>query len=501
MLARFISQRSAGAGAIVMTAVAASACTVGPDYRPPDPPAVTSLSPTPISTLGPPGADRQRFVEGLELPRRWWELFHCRALETVIARAVTRSPSIEAAKAAVRIADANVRAEVGSLLPQVSASAGAAGQQPGAAQGAPAGSPYTVSTGQVSVSYSPDVFGLERRRIESLTAQAEVQRLELEAAYLTLTARLTLAIIDEAALREQIKSAEEIVAIASSIRDQLKILLATRDSSRMDVAAQDAALAQFQQALYALRKQLAANRDLSAALSGGFAAEPIPETFTFACLHLPPALPLTLPATIVQRRPDVRAAAANVHQATAEIGVAVASRFPQLTFNSNAGGNLLTMAHAAAIGPALLWSVAGSVTQTLFDGMTLEQRERAAEAGLDRSLALYRGTVISAFQSIADVLQAMRVDADALTAAERGAKSAEINLKLTRELLTRGEANTLQLLSAQQAFAQARASLAQARAARLLDTVLLFQALGGGISEEGKPAPRIPARWVTNIHR
>jgi NodT family efflux transporter outer membrane factor (OMF) lipoprotein len=317
--------------------------------------------------------------------------------------------------------------------------------------------------------------------VEALAAQAEVQYFEAEATYLTLTSKLTLAAVQEAALREQIKSAEVSIGIGREVLNLLRKQLDANEATRTDVATQDAALAQFEQQLETLKKQLATNRDLMIALTGRFAGEGLPEQFDFVCLQLPSDLPLSLPSNIVQNRPDVRAAEADMHAATAQIGVAIANRLPQFNLTANAGTSAPAISKLASFSsPLLFWSLAGNAAVTLFDGMTLQQKQRAAEAGLDRSAALYRGTVIAAFQNVADVLQTIEADQRLFRTAERGESAAKLNLDLTRKLLTHSQANMLQVLSAQQLFAQAAASKAQARAARLSDTVILFQAVGGG---------------------
>lgn len=461
----------------------AGGCAVGPDYRAPEPPNIASLTPEPLRSSLIKGPGQQAYVKGLEIPQQWWELFRCKGLNSITARAIEGNPDLEAAQAAVRISNANTEAARGGFFPQVGANLGSSYQKPDAAQTLPgaSASPYSLSTGMLSVSYMPDVFGLTRRQVESLAAQTEATNFELEAAFLTLTSRLALAAIQEASLREQIASTEGSIAIAREVLDLLKRQLDVNESSRVDVATQETALAQFEQQFELLKKQLGANRDLMIALTGRFAGEGLAEKFDFDCLRLPRDLPLSLPSTIAQSRPDLRAAEARVHSATADIGVAIANRLPQFDLTANAGTSTTAVAKLASFSsPLLFWSLAGNVAATLFDGLTKEQKQRAAEAGLDRAAALYRSAVVTAFQNIADVLQATDADRRAFVAAWRGEQAAQLNLQLTRKLLAEGQANILQVLTAQQLYAQAASSKAQATAARLADTVMLFQAVGGG---------------------
>jgi NodT family efflux transporter outer membrane factor (OMF) lipoprotein len=469
---------------MVGAALTMAGCALGPDFNSPSPPSVTALTPEPLPVSQISAPQRQAFVASLQIPKKWWELFHCEPLNAITARAIEANADLEAAHAALRIANANTEAARGSFFPQIGANLGASVQKPSAAQVPPGSStsPYSLSSGQLSVSYVADVFGLNRRTVEALDAEAEVQYFEAEATYLTLTAKLALAAVQEAAQREQIQAAETSVSVGSEVLTLLKKQLDANEATRVDVATQEAALSQFKQQLETLKKQLATNRDLMIALTGAFAGAGLAEKFDFSCLQLPAKLPRSLPSAIVRNRPDIRAAEADMHAATAQIGVAIANRLPQFTLTSNVGASTAAITKLASLSspPLLLWSIAGNAAATLFDGMSLEQKQRAAEAGLDRSAALYRGTVISAFQNVADVLQAIEADRRLFISAEQGEKAAKANLDMTRKLLTQSQANMLQVLSAQQLFAQAASAKAQAKAARLSDTVMLFQALGGG---------------------
>ncbi len=462
---------------------------MGPDFHAPSSPAVNSLTPEPVKIIRMSGAQQQAYVRDLGIPERWWQLFRCEALNTITTRAITANADVEAAQAAVRIAFANTEAARGAFFPQVGANLGSSQQKPASNQvGAGAStSPYSVSSGQLTVSFMPDVFGLTRRQVESLAAQTEVQQFEVEATYLTLTSKLAVSAIQEAALRDQIKSTEGSIAIGREVLGLLKKQLEAKEASRIDVATQDAALAQFEEQLHSLSKQLGGNRDLMIALTGRLAGEGLAERFNFECFHLPADLPLGLPSTIVQNRPDVRAAEASMHSATAAVGVAIANRLPQFTLTAAGGTSASAISKLASLSsPYLFWSLAGNAAATLFDGMTLQQKQRAAEAGLDQAAALYRGAVISAFQNVADVLQTIEADRRLYLAADRGERAAKLNLDLTRKLLRESQANMLQVLNAQQMYAQAAAAKAQARAARFADTVLLFQALGGGWRNRGE---------------
>jgi len=308
---------------------------------------------------------------------------------------------------------------------------------------------------------------------------AEAQRFQFEAAYVALTSNLALAVVQEASLRAQIAASHEIIDINTRSLALFRRQLELGAVARLDVAAQEAALAQVQQTLPPLQKQLEQTRNLLAALSGRFPSDEPEETFELGALRLPQDLPVGLPSTLVERRPDVRAAEAQLHGASAQIGVALSSRLPQFTITGTAGGLSTGFTQMFANGNPL-WTVAGNLAQTLFDGGTLLYRQRAAEAGFEQAAAQYRSTVITAFQNVADNLYALQADADAFRAAVAAEQATKISLDLTLSAQQLGAVSYLAVLSAQQAYRQALLARVQAQASRLADTLALFQALGGG---------------------
>jgi NodT family efflux transporter outer membrane factor (OMF) lipoprotein len=254
---------------------------------------------------------------------------------------------------------------------------------------------------------------------------------------------------------------------------------ATGSATRLDVAVQESQLAQVTAALPPLLKQLAQQRDLLAALSGSFPSQGPAEEFDLSSLQLPQDLPLTLPSKLVEQRPDVRQAEENLHAASAQIGIAAANRFPNITLTANAGFAALDPSQIFA-GDANFWALAGGVTQPIFQGGTLKHRERAARAAYVQAAEQYQGTVLIAFQNVADTLAALEQDANALKAAAASKDAAGVTLNLAKLQLQSGSANYLAVLNAEQAYHQAVISLVQAQANRYADTAALFQALGGG---------------------
>jgi NodT family efflux transporter outer membrane factor (OMF) lipoprotein len=425
----------------------------------------------------------QHFVPGGDIAADWWRLFHSEPLNTLVEQALLANPTLPAAQAALRQALENVAAQRGSYYPSVSAGFDASRNltptralSPASASGNPY---YSLITPQLSVSFVPDVFGANSRAVESLQAQADDQRFMLEATRLTLTSNVVAGAIQEASLRGQIKVTEDIVHVESDLLTILNKQQSLGQTAGADVAAQEATLAQAQQLLPPLQKQLAQQRDALTELAGRFPSEEIAQTFDLASLQLPVDLPLSLPSDLVRQRPDVLQAEANLHAASANIGQAVAARLPQIILTAQAGNSANSVATLFTPGTNF-WTLAGGVTTPVFEGFALMHKQRAAQAAFDQAAAQYRSTVLMAFQNVADSLRALQSDADGLRAAAASERAAARSLDIVRTQLQLGQVAYLALLNAENTDAQTRLALVQAQALRLADTAALFQALGGG---------------------
>ena len=470
----------------MLAALLLAGCAVGPDFVTPAPPGVTGYTPEPLgrataATNTASGA-AQRFEPAHDLPGQWWALFHSRALNVLVEKALAANADLQAAQAALRVARENVYAQQGALFPAVDANAGGIRQLPAIGSPSDVGADTTtfnLFTTQLNISYSPDVFGGTRRSIEALAAQADAQRFALEATYLTLTSNLAGAAVQEASLRGQIAATQSIIKIERDILDLLRRQRGLGSIADADVVAQEAALAQAEQTLPPLRKQLAQQRNLLAALTGRMPSDELLQTFELASLRLPAELPVGVPSKLVERRPDVAQAAAQLHAATAQVGIATADMLPQLTLSANLGHSATDLSQLFGAGTGF-WGVVAGLTQPVFHGTALLHRKRAAQAGLEQAAAQYQSTVLTAFRNVADALQALQYDASTLAAQEAAERAAARSLAIARESFRLGASSYLAVLSAQQAWQQSVIALAQARAARYADTVALFQALGGG---------------------
>lgn len=478
----------AGIAAMLTVAAQVASCAVGPDFKQPDPPAAGGYAkgalPSHTASADVAGGASQQLVRNMDIQGKWWALFRSPALNRLIERSIKSSPTVDAAIAALRQATENTRAQEGKFFPLVQANYTAERQLVPQSLSTPLASGTTpvifnLHTAQVLVSYTLDVWGLNRRMVESLQAQQEFQRFQVEAAYLTLTSNVVAAAIQEASLREQIAVTHRLIDINEEMLGIMRRQLATGYENQIDVAVQEAQLAQIRTSLPPLQKQLDQQRDLLTALAGRFPSEEIPEKFELAALRLPHDLPVSLPSKLVEQRPDVRSAEGQLHAASAQVGVAIATMLPNLTINASGGYIGTALPNLVSPGNAF-WTLAGSGTQTLFDGFALINQKRAAEDAFDQAAASYRGTVIAAMQNVADVLHALHEDANALNATVEWEHAAKTSLDLTKQQMQTGYINFLLLLAAEQAYQQAVIAVVQARANRLADTVALFQALGGG---------------------
>ena len=480
---RFISSTISVMG---LLAVLLPGCAVGPNFKKPAAPEISSYTPTPLSTTSGTtnmtGGEPQHFVSGSDIPGEWWALFHSKPLNDLIELSLSNNPTIKAGQAALTAAKENVLVQKGSYYPKIGAAFSAARQKSSQAISPTPNSGalyFNLYTPQVNVSYVPDVFGLNRRTVESLKAEEGQARFALVATHITLSANVAAAAIQEAALRGQIDATRQLVTVSSNMLAALRLQFAMGYAAGLDVAAQEAQLAQIAATLPPLLKQLAQQRHLLAVLSGRFPSQEPAEQFELASLQLPQELPVSLPSQLVAQRPDVRQAEESLHAASAQVGIAVANRLPNITLSADAGTMALEAGQMFSSGNAF-WTLAGGVAQPIFQGGALLHKERAARAAYTQAAEQYRATVLTAFQNVADSLNALQEDANGLSAAAAARDAAKVSLDLAQEQFKSGYAGYLSLLTAEQAYQQALMNLVQAQANRYADTAALFQALGGG---------------------
>ena len=462
-------------------------CAVGPNFEKPAAPKVSGYTVQPLAaTAATPnitGGEAQRFDIGADLSGDWWTLFHSKQLDALIAQALANNHDLKAAQAALKVAHENTLAQRGSYFPGVSAGFTASREHdPGAAL-APVPSNnaflYDLYTPQLSISYTPDVFGLNRRTVESLRAQEQATRFQMLATYTTLTSNVVVTAIQLASTQAQIDATRELIAADTSMLGILQYQSDKGYASGLDLAAQQSQLAQATAALPPLVKQATQLQDQLAVLTGQFPGEMPQQHFDLADLRLPQDLPVSLPSKLVEQRPDVRQAQANLHAASAQVGVAIANRFPNFTLSADKGSTALTIGNLFKAGTGF-WNIAAGIAAPIFEGGTLKHQERAARAAYTEASEQYKSTVLTAFQNVADTLNALQQDADALNAAAESERAAKTTLELAQRQARDGYTGDLALLTAEQNYQQARIALISAQADRYADTAALFQALGGG---------------------
>jgi NodT family efflux transporter outer membrane factor (OMF) lipoprotein len=467
-------------------AIVLAGCAVGPDFKTPEPPNVKGYTAQPLTTTEATpdvaGGAAQTFTEGGDLVADWWTLFHSKALDELITQAIANSPDLKAARAALRVAHENTAAQRGAYYPNVSAGFSAQRfSQPGTLAPVPSNNAfeYDLFTPQLNVSFAPDVFGLNQRTVEALRAQESGSRYQMIAVYTTLTSNVVVTAIQEAAVKEQIEATQNLIAAETHSVEILRLQLQKGYASRVDLAAQESQLAAATASLPPLIKQAAQLHDQLAVLCGRFPSQGPAPALEIDSLQLPQDIPVSLPSTIVSRRPDILQAQANLHTASANIGVAVANRLPNFQLSGDLGSSALNIGQVFGPGTAF-WTLGAAVAQPIFQGGTLLHQERAARAAYDEAAEQYRSTVLTAFQNVADSLVALQQDANALKSAAAADGAAKVTLDLAQLQVKDGYSGYLSLLTAQEAYQQAHMALLQAQANRYADTAALFQALGGG---------------------
>jgi len=462
--------------AMLTSAMALTGCAVGPNFQAPAPPMSNRYS----------ADETVDAIAGVRLgaatPAQWWKAFGSPELDALVEEALKANPDLKSADAALRQAREDLAAHKGALFPGVDAS-----DQAQRAKTSDALSPvladnsdlYSLHTAELDVSYGLDVFGGTRRAVEAAAAQAEAQRFQYEAARQTLIANVISGAVQEAALRRQVEAAGGQAKAARDILDFTRLQAAAGGLGQADIAAQETTVAQADQAVPPLKKALAQQRTALMVLLGREAGGAAFAGLDLDRVSLPAGLPVALPAQLVRQRPDIRAAEASLHAASAGVGVAIAARLPTLTLSASAGGSSPGLQSLFSPGNDF-WTLTGGAAQPIFQGGALLHRQKAAEAAFDQAKAQYRSTVLNALKNVADSLDAIARDAEALNSTVAADTAAQRSLQFSRRQLELGEIGALAERGAEQAAWQARSARAAAVAARYADTAALFQALGGG---------------------
>ena len=462
-----------------------AACKQGPDFFSPAAPEERAYT-TPDDPVPPPDAPgvktraAQRIALGGKVQNDWWTLFHSPQLERVMRDAFRDSPTLAQARANLAAGREQTLAVAGGLLPQVDLAAQGGGQAVNVEISGVNRPPVSVGILGVgpTVSYNLDVFGGIKRSIEAQSALADVSDYQLAAAYLALSGNITNQAITIAGLREQIKTVNAIIADDQKNVDLVKTAQVGGTATMVDVTTAQTQLANDRALLPPLRQQLSIARDALVVFAGRTPADWSPPDFDLHDLALPPVVPVSLPSELVRQRPDILAAEAQLHVSAAQLGVATANLYPK--FNLTAGFAQTTTDITNLAGPFEAWSALANMSAPIFHGGTLTAQQRAAKDTLDASWAGYRQTVIQSFGQVADQLQALAHDDEAVKTQMSALSVAEEALRLARLSYEAGNSTLFQLLDPQRQREQAQLGLVRAQTQRLIDTSELMVALGSG---------------------
>lgn len=473
-----------------------SACLVGPDFETPEPPQVNHYTkpPWPCRTASAPGhgGASQQFIQTKALSAEWWRLFHSAKINKLICRGMANSPNLTAAKATLQEAQENLNAGIGNgLYPSIGAqvtaqrgsNTGFFSSSNGTSSVATSGLPssvFNLFNASLNATYLLDFFGGMRRQIQGLKAQVDYQYFELRAAYLSLTSNIVTTAITIASLHKQICVTKQLIHEQAEQLRIIKKQFELGGVSKIEVVAQQTQLSQTKATLPPLEKSWAQTRHLLAILVGAFPSQRcVIPPLDLDELHLPTTLPLSVPSALVRQRPDIRAAEALLEAANAQVGVATANLYPQITINGS-WGKSNTVGSKVFGSQSNLWNIGAGIFQPLFRGGALVAERRSAIAAYDAAAAQYRETVLQAFKNVADTLRAIEADAREMRAQKQAETAAYANLYLVKQQFRLGGVSYLSLLDAQRQYQQTRISSVQAEASRYADTAALFQALGGG---------------------
>jgi NodT family efflux transporter outer membrane factor (OMF) lipoprotein len=449
-------------------------CAVGPDFKRPEAPKAAAFT-------------REQSVDQLHqdqaIQADWWKAYGSEELNALVDLALRNNPNIDAATANLKVAQQNVIAQQGFFLPQIGAGYGVTRQSTGnnlapAINNVTSPTIYTFQTAQLSVGFVPDIFGGNRRAVESLVGQANSSQYQLDALRITLITNVIATAAQEAVYREEIEAARASVEAQRLQLEHMNHMVRLGYMSGMDLANAQSAYAAAAAQIPALSKMREQALDLLAIYCGKLPSEKLLLP-SLESLKIPEHLPKALPSSLVEQRPDVRAAEELVRASNAQIGVAIANRIPQFSITGILGG-VAGPGFTNLFGTDSIWSAGVGVTQPIFAGGTLAARQRAAEAGLDASVAQYKAVVLAAFQNVADTLYAIENDGKLYEFAKDGEAANKTVFEMTKDQFTLGYASEPGLLQAKQQYLQSKINRVQAFAVYLGDTAALYQSLGGG---------------------
>jgi NodT family efflux transporter outer membrane factor (OMF) lipoprotein len=470
---------SSTARAIVLACVLGG-CTVGPNFtRPTGPSAARYVGDTLRGEQAAASDTVQHIALGREIESNWWTLFRCDAIDQLVKQALEHNRNLAASKATLAHAQELALAQAGSRYPQVDLTAGVGRQQYGNEfLGGFRIPPFTYFAVGPAVSYTLDYTGGVARSVEQQYALAEVERHQLDAAYLAVTGQAVMQMLAIASVRAQMATVETIL---TQDRDNLRLVQTAFENgsvAREDVVSAQSQIANDMTLLPSLRQDLAKAHHALSVVLGRVPASELPADVDLAQITLPLEVPVSLPSELAHRRPDILAAEARLHAATSAVGVAQSNLYPKIQLSASVGQQSLK-ADQLFDRTSNAWSIISGLTAPIFDGGTLRAEKRAAVDAMRANAANYEQTVLEAFAQVADLLEALDHDAEQLDAQSQAQQAAQSSLDLARASYSEGNTGVLLVLDAERSYQQARLGYVRAVVQRYMDTVQLFLALGG----------------------
>jgi NodT family efflux transporter outer membrane factor (OMF) lipoprotein len=465
-----------------MIAAMLAGCAVGPDFVQPAAPGTDRYTlEAPAAATAPADGQTQHFMPGNALEAGWWRLFGSAQLDAVVSQAVANNPTLQASEASLRQSQDSLRAGYGVFYPRVDADFDALRERTAPMQQGldTPGRIFNLVTLSGTVSYVLDVFGGERRAVEGLRAQADYQRFEGLAAYLALTANVVNSAVARAAYAGQVRATEQLIDLENQQLGLIETQVRSGTAPYSDVLGMRSQIAANQALLAPLRQRISQTEHLLATLEGALPSSVTLPDMDLAGLTLPAYLPVSLPSDLVRQRPDILAAEAQLHVASANIGVATSLMFPSFSLSGTYGATGPSLGKLSAAS-GRFWSIGPSATVPIFQGGSLWYGRKAAIDAFQQAQADYRQTVLSAFAQVADSLKALEHDADGLQAQVDSRNAAGEALGLLQANYRAGLVAYPDVLTADVQFHEATIAYLQAVAQRYQDTVALFTALGGG---------------------
>jgi NodT family efflux transporter outer membrane factor (OMF) lipoprotein len=476
--------------ALLAVAGLLAGCRLGPDFTEPQAPAAPAYVAA-GEAGGPQGA--QQVALGERLAENWWTLFRSPQLDAVLRQAIAGNRDLAASRATLAQSWEAVNATFGGLYPQLDVGGGVSRQEVNlASYGFTGPNPtFNLFTLGPTVNFDLDLFGRTKRQVESQAARAAAEGYHLSAAWLTITGGAATQAVEIAALRAQLAALDEIVANDEKNLQLVRTAEAAGTGTRVEALSAESQLANDRTLLPPLRQRLDQARHALALLVGRAPSAWSPPEFALADFTLPARLPVALPSALVHDRPDILAAEAELHAATAEIGVATARMYPDISLSAAFSQGAPHIADLFG-GSFTAWSIGTALAAPLFHGGTLSAEKRGAEDAAKAALARYQQVVLKAFVQVADLLQALAHDEELVAEQQRAEAAARAALDLARLSYSAGNSGILQVLDAQRQYQQARLGSVRAEAQRFLDTVQLFVATAHGWS--GAPSADPPAQ-------